>query len=61
MILALLKRYRDAGLGDTDDAKRVAFAASASAPVPATGLSPLALAHLREVRDEARALRSAMA
>jgi membrane protein YdbS with pleckstrin-like domain len=51
-ILKLLKRYRDAGLGDPEDRHR-------AAPVspPAGGLSPQGLARLREVRDELRQLR----
>jgi membrane protein YdbS with pleckstrin-like domain len=56
LILALLKKYRDAGLGDTDDARR-----QSAAPAPAeTGLSGDALARLREVRDEARLLLTAV-
>ena len=50
-ILALLKAYRDAGLGDREP----------HAAGPARGLSPAALARLREVRDEARALRASLA
>jgi membrane protein YdbS with pleckstrin-like domain len=54
-ILRLLKRYRDAGLGDPEDRRR-------AAPVspPAGGLSPQALTRLREVRDELRRLRQAV-
>lgn len=51
-ILSLLKAYRDAGLGDHDD-RRAHGSAGASLP-------PLALARLREVRDEMRRLRGAL-
>ena len=53
-ILALLRAYRDAGLGDTDEA---------SAPARETGsggLSGAALGHLREAAHEARLLRDAL-
>jgi membrane protein YdbS with pleckstrin-like domain len=50
-ILVLLRQYRDAGLGDPEDRRRAAPARS-----PAGGLSPQALARLREVRDEIRQL-----
>ena len=53
LILALLKKYRDAGLGDSEEARR------ASAPAPAA-FGGDALARLREVRDEARALNAAV-
>ncbi len=50
-ILSLLKRYRDAGLGDPEDQSRA---------VPAErfreGFSPAALARLREIRNELRSL-----
>ncbi|MHC4129767.1 MAG: hypothetical protein ACYSUA_16695 [Planctomycetota bacterium] len=51
-ILKLLKRYRDAGLGDPEDRRR----ATPVSPL-AGGLSPQGLARLREVRDELRQLR----
>ncbi len=54
-ILKLLKRYRDAGLGDPEDRRR---AMPASRPVG--GMSPRALGRLREVRDELRLLRRAV-
>jgi len=54
-ILKLLKRYRDAGLGDPEDRHR-----AAPFPPPAGGLSPQGLARLREVRDELRQLRAAV-
>jgi membrane protein YdbS with pleckstrin-like domain len=50
-ILKLLKRYRDAGLGDPEDRQRAALAARSA------GLSPQGLARLREVRDELRKIR----
>jgi membrane protein YdbS with pleckstrin-like domain len=53
-ILKLLKRYRDAGLGDPEDRHREALASR-----PAGGLLPQALVRLREVRDELRHLRAA--
>jgi membrane protein YdbS with pleckstrin-like domain len=59
LILALLKKYRDAGLGDTDDARRAALAAAKPAG-PAGSLSPDAMARLREVLDEARALKASV-
>ena len=50
-ILALLKGYRDAGLGDPEDRRR------AMLPVPSAGYSsPAALTRLREIRDELRLL-----
>lgn len=50
-ILALLKGYRDAGLGDPEDRSR------AMLPVPSAGYSsPAALTRLREIRDELRLL-----
>ncbi|MHC4219682.1 MAG: PH domain-containing protein [Planctomycetota bacterium] len=52
-ILKLLKRYRDAGLGDPEERHRAALAAG-----PAGGLSPQAIGRLREIRDELRQLRS---
>jgi membrane protein YdbS with pleckstrin-like domain len=51
-VLALLKQYRDAGLGDPEDRRRAAPAAR-SAP---GGLSPDAVGRLREIRDEVRRL-----
>jgi membrane protein YdbS with pleckstrin-like domain len=48
-ITALLRRYRHAGLGDPEERH-----ALAAAP---TRLSPLALARLREIRDELRSWR----
>lgn len=47
-ILALLKAYRDAGLGDRED--------HGQTPVH-KGFSPLAIQRLREIRDELRLLR----
>lgn len=47
-INTLLKRYRDAGLGDPEDKRKMASAAP--------GLSPEAVQRLREIRDELRAL-----
>ncbi|MEE8155568.1 MAG: PH domain-containing protein [Phycisphaerales bacterium] len=50
-ILALLKGYRDAGLGDPEDRRR------ATLPMPSAGYSsPAALTRLREIRDELRLL-----
>ena len=50
-ILALLKGYRDAGLGDPEDRSR------AMRPMPLAGYSsPVALTRLREIRDELRLL-----
>ncbi len=50
-ILALLKGYRDAGLGDPEDRRR------AMLTVPSAGYSsPVALTRLREIRDELRLL-----
>ena len=50
-ILALLKGYRDAGLGDPEDRRR------AMLPVPSAGYSsPAAMTRLREIRDELRLL-----
>ena len=50
-ILALLKGYRDAGLGDPEDRRRPRLA------VPSAGYSsPAALTRLREIRDELRLL-----
>lgn len=57
-ILALLKQYRDAGLGDPEDRRRAA--ATARPASTSAGFSPAALGALREVRDEARALRAAL-
>jgi membrane protein YdbS with pleckstrin-like domain len=54
-ILARLKHYRDAGLGD--DRGR---GAESMAPPPAQGFSADAVALLREVRDEAKRLEWAM-
>ena len=54
-ILKLLKRYRDAGLGDPEDRHRSELASRT-----AGGLSPPGLARLREVRDELRHLREAV-
>ncbi|MHC4382833.1 MAG: PH domain-containing protein [Planctomycetota bacterium] len=54
-ILKLLKRYRDAGLGDPEDRHRAALASQ-----PVGGLSPPGLVRLREVRDELRQLRAAV-
>ena len=51
-IMGLLKRYRDAGLGN----EPVAFAAGSGPPSGVAGLSGLALTRLREVRDECLAL-----
>jgi membrane protein YdbS with pleckstrin-like domain len=50
-ILKLLKRYRDAGLGDPEDRHRAVLASR-----PPGGLSPQGLVRLREVRDELRKL-----
>ena len=52
-ILKLLKRYRDAGLGDPEDRHRTVLASRS-----AGGLSPQGLARLREIRDELRQLRN---
>ena len=51
-ILALLKGYRDAGLGDPEDRRRALL------PVPSSAgySSPAALTRLREIRDELRLL-----
>ena len=48
-ILTLLREYRDAGLGDHEDPRERGAAGHLQ-------LSPAALAHLREVRDETRKL-----
>ena len=48
----LIKRYRDAGLGDPEDRWR-----EAPAQRFLEGFSPAALARLREIRDELRRLR----
>jgi len=48
-MLALLKRYRDAGLGDPEDRWRETPAGGAS-----SGLSPESIERLREIRDELR-------
>jgi membrane protein YdbS with pleckstrin-like domain len=53
-ILKLLKRYRDAGLGDPEDRYRTVPVAQSVG-----GLSPQALDRLREVRDELRHFRQA--
>ena len=50
-IMVLLKRYRDAGLGDPEDRHRVAPAAAAPG-----GLPPVAMKRLGEIRDELRRL-----
>jgi membrane protein YdbS with pleckstrin-like domain len=55
-ILRLLKRYRDAGLGDPEDRAREVPVA-----VPSAGLSQAAVERLREIRDEVRHLRHASA
>ncbi len=53
-ILVLLRRYRDAGLGDPEDRAR-------AAPQPAgAGFSPEAIERLREIRDEVRELGDAI-
>jgi uncharacterized membrane protein YdbT with pleckstrin-like domain len=54
-ILRLLKRYRDAGLGDPEERHR----AMPGSP-PVAGLPPQGLVRLREVRDELRQLRRAV-
>jgi membrane protein YdbS with pleckstrin-like domain len=54
-ILRLLKRYRDAGLGDPEDRHRTVLTSR-----PAGGLLPEGLVRLREVRDELRHLRAAL-
>ncbi len=48
-ILALLKQYRDAGLGDPEERRRV-MAVDRSQQ----GFSPMAITRLREIRDELR-------
>lgn len=50
-ILLLLRRYRDAGLGDPED-RRVLAASRRTAPA----VPPVAVDRLREIRDELRAL-----
>ncbi|MBI3097607.1 MAG: PH domain-containing protein [Planctomycetes bacterium] len=54
-ILALLRRHRDAGLGDPDDRRRQALR-----PASPAGLTPLAAARLAGIRDELRAARQAL-
>lgn len=49
----LLKRYRDAGLGDPEDRRRAVPAAAGG------GFSPREIERLREIRDELRLLRGA--
>lgn len=56
LILSLLKRYRDAGLGDPEDVRAAAPALRVAGP----GLSGSALERLREVREEAARLRAAL-
>ncbi len=48
-ILALLKQYRDAGLGDPEERRRVMDVDQLS-----QGFSPMAIDRLREIRDELR-------
>lgn len=61
-ILALLKAYRDAGLGDRDDANRGSQPAPAHLPSLATpGVGgAAALGKLMEIRDELHALRATL-
>ncbi len=53
-ILKLLKRYRDAGLGDPEDRRRAEAGPAAVGGV--VGLPPIALERLREIREELRAM-----
>ncbi len=53
-ILKLLKRYRDAGLGDPEDMRRADARPAAVGGVG--GLPPIALERLREIREELRAM-----
>ncbi len=55
-ILGLLKQYRDAGLGDPEERRRV-MAVDQSPQ----GFSPMAIARLREIRDELREMGQAAA
>ena len=55
-ILGLLKQYRDAGLGDPEERRRVL----AVDQLP-QGFSPLAIDRLREIRDELRLMGGAAA
>ena len=56
-ILKLLKRYRDAGLGDPEDRGRAEAGPAAVRGVGGVGgLSPVALERLREIRQELRAM-----
>ncbi len=62
-ILKLLKRYRDAGLGDPEDRRRAEAGPAAVGRVGGVGgvrgLPPVALERLREIRQELRAMRKA--
>ena len=62
-ILALLKAYRDAGLGDHDDATTLAPHAAAPATVSAEAAATrgAVLQHLVEIRDELHATRPLVA
>ncbi len=53
-ILELLRRYRDAGLGDPEERRHAAGRRGNS------GLPPAGIERLREIRDELRALRSSL-
>ena len=53
-ILKLLKRYRDAGLGDPEDMRRADARPAVVGGVG--GLPPIALERLREIREELRAM-----
>lgn len=55
-ILGLLKQYRDAGLGDPEERRKV-MAVDRSQQ----GFSPMAVARLREIRDELREMSRAAA
>jgi uncharacterized membrane protein YdbT with pleckstrin-like domain len=61
-VLDRIRRHRDAGLGDPDDEAPGADAPlAASTPTPAGAEGPTLLTAARELADEARALREALA
>ncbi len=57
-ILVLLKKYRDAGLGDPEDRRKAVLGAPGAGRK--AGFSPAALERLREIHEEARGLRAAL-
>jgi uncharacterized membrane protein YdbT with pleckstrin-like domain len=63
LILERLRRFRESGLGDPDEARHLhppASSAAGAASRAGTGGGPELLAAARELRDEARALRAAL-